>query len=179
MGHFALGQPVCVKVILRWEGVARRSCLYYNTGHFPLGYLAMGKNVLSQINDMFIQKEVTTLFRSSTASRFLAKESFECERKKWNTLIRPTCANTSLVTDVKGNTDLQISCSVCDITMSGPNKSSTDRVHVHNTSTPPKWQHHTPTASSDYWSVHIFNSCLKRSARRHLCGIFIIFRHKK
>ena len=28
----------------------------------PLGYLAMGKNVFSQINDMFIQKEVAALF---------------------------------------------------------------------------------------------------------------------
>lgn len=37
---------------------------------FPLGYLAMGKNVFSQINDMFIQKEVATLFRSSAASKF-------------------------------------------------------------------------------------------------------------
>lgn len=35
-----------------------------------LRYLAMGKNVFSQINDMFIQEEVATLFRSSTASKF-------------------------------------------------------------------------------------------------------------
>lgn len=41
---------------------------------FPLGYLAMGKNVFSQINDMFIQKEVATLFRSSAASKFEGKE---------------------------------------------------------------------------------------------------------
>ena len=36
--------------------------------HFPLGYLVMGKNVFSQINDMFIQKEVATLFRSPACS---------------------------------------------------------------------------------------------------------------
>lgn len=29
--------------------------------HFPLGYLVMGKNVFSWINDMFFKKEVTTL----------------------------------------------------------------------------------------------------------------------
>lgn len=44
--------------------------LRYNTGHFPPGYLAMGKNVFSQINDMFIQEEVTTLYRSLAASKF-------------------------------------------------------------------------------------------------------------
>ena len=40
---------------------------------FPFVYLAMGKNVFSQINDMFIQKEVATLFRSSAASKFQGK----------------------------------------------------------------------------------------------------------
>lgn len=126
MGHFALGQSVWVKAILRWEGVARRSCLYYNTGHFPLGYLAMGKNVLSQINDMFIQKEVTTLFRSSTASRFLAKESFECERKNWNTLIRPhMCKDTRNKCERKHHQppNLLLSLWPSDIPVSGPNKS--------------------------------------------------------
>lgn len=34
----------------------------------------MGKNVFSQINDMFIQKEVATLFRSSAASKFQRKK---------------------------------------------------------------------------------------------------------
>lgn len=29
--------------------------------HFPLGYLVMGKNAFSWINDMFIRKEVATL----------------------------------------------------------------------------------------------------------------------
>lgn len=41
----------------------------------------MGKNVFSQINDMFIQKEVTTLFRSSAASKFERKNESEQERE--------------------------------------------------------------------------------------------------
>lgn len=41
----------------------------------------MGKNVFSQINDMFIQKEVTTLFRSSAASKFGRKNESEQERE--------------------------------------------------------------------------------------------------
>lgn len=52
-----------------------------NPGHFPLGYLAMGKNVFCQINDMFIQKEVAALFRSSTASKFERKNESERERE--------------------------------------------------------------------------------------------------
>lgn len=58
-----------------------RTRLCYKTGHFPLGYLVMGKNVFSQINDMFIQKEVTTLFRSSAASKFGRKNESEQERE--------------------------------------------------------------------------------------------------
>lgn len=58
-----------------------RARLCYNNGHFPLGYLVMGKNVFSQINDMFIQKEVTTLFRSSAASKFERKNESKQERE--------------------------------------------------------------------------------------------------
>lgn len=45
--------------------------------HFPLGYLVMGKNVFSWINDMFIQKEVTTLSEAlpvPTLHSFLARK---------------------------------------------------------------------------------------------------------
>lgn len=71
--------------VLDWWGVFEtttiwRARLCYNTGHFPVGYLAMGKNVFSQINDMFIQKEVTTLFRSSAASKFERKNESKPER---------------------------------------------------------------------------------------------------
>lgn len=37
--------------------------------------------MFSQINDMFIQKEVTTLFRSSAASKFGRKNESEQERE--------------------------------------------------------------------------------------------------
>lgn len=72
--------------IQHWWGVSEtttiwRARLCYNTGHFPVGYLAMGKNVFSQINDMFIQKEVTTLFRSSAASKFGRKNESKPERE--------------------------------------------------------------------------------------------------
>lgn len=43
----------------------------------------MGKNVFSQINDMFIQKEVATLFRSSAASKFERKEWVWAREGKW------------------------------------------------------------------------------------------------
>lgn len=54
-----------------------RARLCYNTGHFPLGNLVMGKNVFCQINDMFIQKEVAALFRSSVVSKFERKNENE------------------------------------------------------------------------------------------------------
>lgn len=83
-GQFSLGQcgenPSCIGGLHLNHMVWRtRPC--YSTGHFPLGYLAMGKNVFFQINDMFIQKEVTTLFRSSAASKFKRKNESERERE--------------------------------------------------------------------------------------------------
>ena len=76
------GQVASVSVrVLNVQGKRLFCGLCYNTGHFPLGYLAMGKNVFSQINDMFIQKEVTTLFRSSAASKFERKNESERERE--------------------------------------------------------------------------------------------------
>lgn len=79
-GQFSLGQFVeCGggEIVLHWWGTFKPHSLkgppMLQHRTFPLGYLAMGKNVFSQINDMFIQKEVTTLFRSSAASKFERK----------------------------------------------------------------------------------------------------------
>lgn len=49
----------------------------------------------SQINDMFIQKEVTTLFRSSAASKFeqgmsVSERGRQCARKKKEKKVRET-----------------------------------------------------------------------------------------
>lgn len=57
-------------------------CLRQHRTFPPLDYLAMGKNVFSQINDMFIQKEVTTLFRSCAASKFGGKKKKTRERRQ-------------------------------------------------------------------------------------------------
>lgn len=167
------------KITTVWRG---RLCS--NTGHFPRGYLAMGKNVFSQINDMFIQKEVATLFRSSAASKFQRKKLnkatqiedgphlcllFAKDRSTQAAQVAP-CERALEVRNVSRMWKRALngpwkpnSVTPWDRPLSkqsGTVKSTAVSVHVRAAGSPPILQHHTPTSSLAWLhsalGVHIF-----------------------
>lgn len=144
----------------------------------------MGKNVFSQINDMFIQKEVATLFRSSAASKFQRKKEnkgtqiedgplFACYLQKRRSVRAPQVALCERALEVRNVSRMwkaalngpwkPNSVTPWDRPLSkqsGTVKSRAVSVHVCAAGSPPILQHHTPT-SSHAWlhsalGVHVF-----------------------